>query len=67
MAQLDRCLAALREPLFAELLWTDRLEIRGVADRIAAATGLTLSPNTDGALRGRLRRSWISARHIRIG
>jgi hypothetical protein len=28
--------------------------------------GLALTPNTDGAIRGRLRRAWIGAKHIRF-
>lgn len=64
--RLDACLARLREPEFAEQVWTDHLTIPRVADRIAASAGLTLAPNTDGALRGRLRRTLTGARHIRF-
>jgi len=66
VSNLDRCLARLREPEFAEHLWTDRLTISQVVERIAASAGLTLVPNADGALRGRLRRAWIGAKHIRF-
>lgn len=66
VANLDRCLARLREPEFAEHVWTDRLSISQVADHIAASAGLTLTANTDGALRGRLRRAWSGVRHIRF-
>ncbi|MEV4556246.1 AAA family ATPase [Kitasatospora sp. NPDC049285] len=66
LSKLDLCLERLREPDFAEHLWTDRLTIPQVADHIAASSGLTIAPNTDGALRGRLRRAWTGARHIRF-
>ncbi|TRO61759.1 AAA family ATPase [Streptomyces sp. IB201691-2A2] len=64
--QLDHCLERLREPEFAEHLWTDDTTVARTADRIAVLAGLTLAPNKGGALRGRLRRSWTSARHIRF-
>ncbi|WP_327065185.1 AAA family ATPase [Kitasatospora sp. NBC_01250] len=66
LSKLDVCLERLREAEFAEHLWTDRLTVPQVADHIAAAAGLRLAPNTDGALRGRLRRAWTGARHIRF-
>ncbi len=66
VSRLDLCLQRLREPEFAEQLWTDHLTIPQVADRIAVSAGLTLTPNTDGALRGWLRRAWTGARHIRF-
>lgn len=64
--QLDDCLERLREPEFAEHLWTDRTTVAKTADRIAVLAGLTLAPNRDGALRGRLRRAWTGAKHIRF-
>lgn len=64
--QLDDCLERLREPEFAEHLWTDHTTVAKTADRIAVLAGLTLTPNRDGVLRGRLRRAWTSARHIRF-
>lgn len=66
VAKLDLCLERLREPHFAEHVWTDRRTVPQVADHIAAACGLTLAPNTDSALRGRLRRTVTSVRHIRF-
>jgi hypothetical protein len=66
VANLDLCLERLSGPEFAEHVWTDHIAISEVADRIASSTGLTLLPNTDSALRGRLRRAWIGARHIRF-
>jgi len=64
--QLDHCLERLREPEFAEHLWTDHATVARTADRIAVLAGLTLAPNKDGAMRGWLRRSWTSAKHIRF-
>jgi hypothetical protein len=66
VGQLDHCLERLREPEFAEHLWTDHTTVAKTADRIAVLAGLTLTPNRDGAVRGRLRRVWTSARHIRF-
>ncbi|MFE6978284.1 AAA family ATPase [Streptomyces sp. NPDC057682] len=65
--RLDHCLERLRAPEFAEHICTDRLTVPQVADRIAASAGLSLLPNTDGRLRGRLRRTWTGLRHIRLG
>ncbi|MFF4988314.1 AAA family ATPase [Streptosporangium saharense] len=66
VAKLDRCLERLRDEEFAEHIWTDRLTVAQVADRIAASTGLRLAPNTDGPLRGRARRALTGLRHIRF-
>ncbi|MFE2913220.1 AAA family ATPase [Kitasatospora indigofera] len=66
LSKLDLCLERLGGAEFAEHLWTDRLTVPQVADRIAASCGLTLAPNTDSALRGRLRRAWTGVRHIRF-
>ena len=66
VAQVDRCLARLHDELFAEHVWTDRLPVAGVADHIAASTGLTLTANTDGSVRGYLRRAWTGVKHIRF-
>jgi hypothetical protein len=66
VANLDRCLDALREPEFATHVWTDERTVPQVAEHIATSAGLPLTPNADGVLRGRLRRAWISARHIRL-
>ena len=66
VSKLDHCLERLREPEFAEHLWTDDTTVAKTADRIAVLSGLTLAPNRDGALRGRLRRAWTGARHIRF-
>jgi hypothetical protein len=66
VSKLDSCLERLRTADFAEHLWTDRLTIREVADHIAASAGLTLTPNTDSPLRGRLRQAWTGVKHIRF-
>ncbi|MEU3709827.1 AAA family ATPase [Streptomyces catenulae] len=66
MGKLDLCLERLRGPEFAEHLWTDRITVPQVADRVAASAGLTLTPNTDGPVRGGLRRVWTGLRHIRL-
>ncbi len=65
VSRLDLCLDRLCAPTFAEQLWTDELTIPEVADHIAASAGLNLTPNTDSALRGALRRAWIGVNHIR--
>ncbi|MFF3512715.1 AAA family ATPase [Streptomyces sp. NPDC002573] len=64
--QLDHCLERLREPEFAEHLWTDNTTVPKTADRIAVLAGLTLRPNTEGALRTRLRQTRIGLKHIRF-
>ncbi|MEU1306013.1 MULTISPECIES: AAA family ATPase [Streptomyces] len=64
--QLDHCLERLREPEFAEHLWTDHSTVPKTADRIAVLAGLTLQPNTDGALRTRIRQAGVGLRHIRF-
>ncbi|GAA2807991.1 ATP-binding protein [Kitasatospora sp. CM 4170] len=66
LSKLDLCLERLREAEFAEHLWTDHLTIPQVADHIADSSGLTLAPNTESALRGRLRRAWTGVKHIRF-
>jgi len=64
--QLGHCLERLREPEFAEHLWTDHTTVPKTADRIAVLAGLTLKPNTDSALRTRLRQAKIGLKHIRF-
>ncbi|MDT0463843.1 AAA family ATPase [Streptomyces gibsoniae] len=66
VGQLDHCLERLREPEFAEHLWTDNTTVPKTADRIAVLAGLTLRPNTEGALRTRLRQTRIGLKHIRF-
>ncbi|TXS50380.1 ATP-binding protein [Streptomyces sp. uw30] len=64
--QLDHCLERLREPEFAEHLWTDHSTVPKTADRIAVLAGLRLLPNNEGALRTRLRQAGVGIRHIRF-
>jgi hypothetical protein len=66
LGKLDLCLERLREPEFAEHLWTDRIGVPEVVARIAASAGLDAAPDTGGALRGKLRRTWVSVKHIRL-
>jgi hypothetical protein len=64
--QLDHCLERLREPEFAEHLWTDHSTVPKTADRIAVLAGLTLRPNTEGTVRTRLRQAKVGVKHIRF-
>jgi hypothetical protein len=66
VAKLDECLERLQEPEFAEHICTDDLPIPHVAARIARSAQLPIAPNTDGPLRGRLRRYAVGLRHIRF-
>ncbi|MEU6864940.1 AAA family ATPase [Streptomyces sp. NPDC046876] len=66
VSRLDGCLEALRLPEFADHLVTDRLTVSQVAGRVAELSGLQAAPDTDGALRGRLRRALVGVRHIRF-
>lgn len=66
VGQLDHCLERLREPEFAEHLWTDDSTVPKTADRIAVLAGLRLRPNNEGALRTRLRQARIGVKHIRF-
>ncbi len=63
--KLDRCLAQLSKPEFAHHIRTDTTPIPAVAEQIADTAGLTLAPNTDNRLRGRLRRMAVTIRHVR--
>ncbi|WP_369171360.1 AAA family ATPase [Streptomyces sp. R28] len=64
--QLDHCLERLREPEFAEHLWTDHSTVPKTADRIAVLAGVKLRPNNEGRLRTRLRQVGVGIRHIRF-
>ncbi|NGO10224.1 ATP-binding protein [Streptomyces sp. HC44] len=64
--KLDHCLERLREPEFAEHLWTDHTTVPKTADRIAVLAGLKLTPNREGALRTRLRQIRVGVKHIRF-
>jgi hypothetical protein len=56
----------LRAPEFAEHVWTVERTVAQVAEHIAAASGLELTPDTDGPWRGRLRRAGVGLRHLRL-
>ncbi|TDP93653.1 AAA family ATPase [Labedaea rhizosphaerae] len=64
---LDECLERLAAPQFAEHLHTDTTPIEAVADHIAAACGLALTPADPSRVQARLRRAVVGLRHIRIG
>ena len=66
LAMLDRCLEQLEKNQFAEHIWTEDITVSQVADHIATATGRSLRPDTDSPLRGRIRRAWVGAQHIRL-
>jgi hypothetical protein len=67
VSKLDLCLERLQDKEFAEHIRTDNITVAQAADHIAASTGLSLVPNTDSVLRGRLRRAVVGIRHIRFG
>jgi AAA domain len=62
---LDERLHRLAEPRFAEHIHTDQLTVAQVADAVARAAGLAITPSTDGPLRALLRRYATTVRHIR--
>jgi hypothetical protein len=66
VSKVDICLERLQDKQFATHLWTDDLSVSEVANEVATAAGLALTPNTDTHLRGYLRRSWVSLKHIRF-
>lgn len=67
LAQLDRCLAALGRPEYAVQVSTDGRTVREVVDEVARIAGVTLVPDTDGRVRGWVRRRAVSLRHLRMG
>ncbi len=64
--QLGHCLELLREPKFAEHLWTDHSTVPKTADRSAVLAGLTPKHNREGPPRTRLRQAKVGVRHIRL-
>ncbi|GAA4966364.1 hypothetical protein GCM10023205_33720 [Yinghuangia aomiensis] len=64
--KLDRCLERLVAPEFAEHLWTDRIPVPRVAERIAASAGLPLGPAVGGPVRRRAQWAWTGLTHIRF-
>lgn len=65
VARLEECLTRLQDPLFAEHVQTDDLSVPQVADAIARSAGLAIRPDTDGAVRARLRRYHTTLAHVR--
>jgi hypothetical protein len=65
--RLDDCLGRLRSPRFAEHVRTDSIGVSEVAEHIARMAGLDLLPDTDSAVRRRLRRAVVGLRHVRLG
>ena len=66
VSRLDDCLARLREPEFAEHIDTDHRTVPQVADTIARSAALPIGPDTDGPLRGSLRRYATTLRNVRL-
>jgi hypothetical protein len=64
--QLGDSLQRLRAPEFAQHIQTDQLTVSQVADTIARAAGLAISPSADGPLRASLRRYATTIRAIRF-
>ena len=67
VSKLDECLARLQDPLFAEHVQTGDRPVPQVAEVIARSAGLAIRPDTDGAVRGRLRRYRTTLAHIHLG
>jgi hypothetical protein len=67
VSKLDECLTQLKDPLFAEHVQTDDLSVPQVAEVIARSAGLAIRPDTDGAVRARLRRYRTTLAHIHLG
>ena len=66
LARVDGCLDVLTRPGFAEQVDTAGRTVAEVADAVAALVGLPIAPSHDGRLRGWLRRTWTTARHVRL-
>ncbi|MFH8366739.1 AAA family ATPase [Streptomyces sp. NPDC018031] len=66
VAQVDRCLEALRQPEFGVQVPTDGRTVPDIADDVARRAGLRPVPASDGRLTQFLRRQWVSVRHIRF-
>ncbi|GGF94553.1 AAA family ATPase [Paenibacillus aceti] len=64
--QIDRCLASLSEPTFAEQIQTDNMHVDEVVERIASICGITLPPDTRSRFRRSLDRKLITIKHIRL-
>ena len=66
VSHLDDCLEQLRRPEFAEHIHTDQQTVPQIADTIARLAALPIRPDTDGPLRGSLRRYATTLRHVRL-
>ena len=63
---LDEWLRQLRQPEFAQHVYTDHKSVAQVADIISGSAGLTITPATDGPVRAWLHRYATTVRHIRM-
>ncbi len=63
--KLDRCLAQLSKPEFAQHIHTDTIPIPALAQHIADTVGLKLTPDNHSPLLDRLRQMAVTIRHIR--
>jgi hypothetical protein len=66
VSRLHDCLTRLRAPEFAEHIQTEHLTVPQVADTIARLAALPIRPDTDGRLRGSLRRYATTLRNVRL-
>ena len=66
LAQVDRCLEAITQPGFAEQVDTTGRSVAEVAEAVADLVGLPIAPSHDGPVRGWLRRTATSLRHVRL-
>ena len=64
--RLEPYLERLKEPQFAEHIWTDDARIGEVAEAVAATCGLTLEPIDEGAVRTAMRLAQTTVRHVRF-
>jgi hypothetical protein len=66
LARVDPYLEALTRPGFADQVDTAGRTVAEVADVVADLVGLRIAPSSDGPVRGWLRRTRTSLRHIRL-
>lgn len=64
--RLDEWLRQLRQPEFAEQVYTDDKSVAQVADIISSSAGLSIMPSTDGPMRAWLHRYATTVRTIRM-
>lgn len=65
-AQIERCVAALGDPVFKEQIDTDHMSVDEVISYIAAACGISLMPEKRSRFRKKLDRVLVKLRHIRF-